>query len=527
MYTSLAQACEPATFSGLDLFGAEIVSVRASLVSNYSASVPSAYRYTFPSTELVNATFCNVTVSYTHPGQNDNVIVEAWLPEKDDWNERFLAVGGGGWVAGRFFLSYAGMNGAIADGYATITTDAGLGSAMDASPWALLSPGNVNLYNLQNLGSTSLNDEAVLGKQFIQSYYGKPPKFSYWNGCSQGGRQGMMLAQRYPDAYDGIAAGAPAIYWTEFFASVQWPQQVMNMAGEYPYSCEIEAINAAAVSACDELDGVKDGIISLPDECLAQFDPFQLVGTHVNCTEAGGTIQISNVAATVTNATWRGTTDADGKKLWHGLNPGSDLTGTDLRSYGQTGVAATDCTSGTCTGAPSILGQQWLELFIARNPGFDFSNLTHAEFDRFFRASGQMYRSMIGTGDADLRDFKNAGGKLVTFHGMNDNIIPPGGTKQYYDAVAEVIPDVHDFYRVFEVPGLGHCFGGASGTPTGLFAQLRRWVEDGAAPDQTAVDVTDLAGATQHRIVCAYPQRAEPVQGCADPAAADCWTCVE
>lgn len=158
MSALLSGACVSATFGVPSVFGARILSLEASLVTNYTASVPAAYRFTQPSTEAHNATFCNVTVAYTHPGQNDNILVEAWLPV-ENWNGRFQAVGGGGWVAGRFFLSYEGMKGAMADGYATVTTDAGLGSAVDAAPWALLSPGNVNLYSLENLASISLNDE--------------------------------------------------------------------------------------------------------------------------------------------------------------------------------------------------------------------------------------------------------------------------------------------------------------------------------------------------------------------------------
>jgi hypothetical protein len=156
MNVSFGDLCVPATF-GLSFPSLEILSLEANLVTNYNASVPEAFRYTSPSVELKNATFCNVTVTYTHPVQQDRIVAEAWLPEK--WNERFMAVGGGGWVAGRFFLSYNAMNGAIADGYATITTDAGLGTAEEPSPWAWTGPGNVNLYNLQNLGSVSLQDE--------------------------------------------------------------------------------------------------------------------------------------------------------------------------------------------------------------------------------------------------------------------------------------------------------------------------------------------------------------------------------
>lgn len=153
----LALSCAPATFGNVSLFGAEILSLQTSFVTNYTISVPASVRFTQPSVEVQNASFCNITVTYTHPGQDDVVNFEAWLPA-EGWNGRLQAVGGGGWVAGRSEPFYSAMGGAIADGYATITTDAGLGNSLDASSWALLSPGNVNLYNLQNLASVSLDD---------------------------------------------------------------------------------------------------------------------------------------------------------------------------------------------------------------------------------------------------------------------------------------------------------------------------------------------------------------------------------
>lgn len=149
--------CVAATFPTPSLLGAEFLTLEASLVSNYNFDIPDGWRYSQPSINVVNATFCNVTVSYTHPGQDDNVFVETWLPV--DWNGRLQAIGGGGWVPGRFVLTYGGMAGAVADGYATVTTDAGLAGAFAPDPWALVSPGNANLYNYQNLGYVSLNDE--------------------------------------------------------------------------------------------------------------------------------------------------------------------------------------------------------------------------------------------------------------------------------------------------------------------------------------------------------------------------------
>jgi hypothetical protein len=156
----LARTCVSATFANISLAGGEVLSVNAQLVTNFSATGDSMFRFTQPTSQLTNATFCNVTVSYTHLGQDDHIGVETWLPV-NKWNNHFQAAGGGGWVAGRFYLSYANMYGALADGYATSTTDAGLHplGSEDASPWALGSPGNVNLYNLNNLASASLNDQ--------------------------------------------------------------------------------------------------------------------------------------------------------------------------------------------------------------------------------------------------------------------------------------------------------------------------------------------------------------------------------
>lgn len=190
------------------------------------------------------------------------------------------------------------------------------------------------------------------------------------------------------------------------------------MMGNYPHGCELDAISTAAISACDGLDGVVDGVITDPDACLDNFDPFQLVGTSINCSETDSQIQISAAAAAVCNATWHGALTADGRQTWHGLSPGADLTGSSPAANGQPGLVATNCSSGTCVGSPNILGLQWLQLFVAKDPDFSFDNLTHAEFDRLVHASKQEFRSIINTDDPDLSAFRNAGGKMVSFHGL-------------------------------------------------------------------------------------------------------------
>ena len=229
-----------------------------------------------------------------------------------------------------------------------------------------------------------------------------------------------MMAQRFPDAYDGIAAGAPAIHWTESVPNIHWPQQVMNELRHYPYGCELDAITAAAVSVCDGLDGVRDGVISNPDDCLKTFSPFSVVGTKIQCAQLNNTeVAISKSAAEIASAAWRGITTADGTSVWHGIAPGADLTGNSPSSYGQPGIAATtNCTASGCVGAPNTIGLQWLQLFVEKNPEKDLSNLTRDEFLELVHASRQQYSSIIGTTDPDLTRFRDAGGKLISFHGL-------------------------------------------------------------------------------------------------------------
>jgi hypothetical protein len=177
------------------------------------------------------------------------------------------------------------MYAAVGEGFAILSSDAGLtqtnGLINVTDPdWSLTSVGNVNLYALQNFASVSLNDGAVIGKSIIQQYYGEPVKYSYFAGCSGGGRQAMMLAQEYPDAYDGIIAGAPAMKWPQFSVADYWRSLIMNQLGEYPYNCEIDAIVAAAISSCDGEDGLIDGVISSPELCTFEECYWNLFQLH-------------------------------------------------------------------------------------------------------------------------------------------------------------------------------------------------------------------------------------------------------
>lgn len=296
-----AFAAGPASCSGNaipppQVFGTKVVDVRALEVRGYE------YKSLIPPPEPIPPIdFCNVTVTYTHPGWEDRVAVYVWLPlEQKDWNGRFLAQGGGGWAAGNEGSPAMG----ILKGYAGAFTDAGHDiwdpAAGGRAEWTLHSPGVPNLPLIYDFSYQALDDMTKISKAVIESFYGKKPKYSYWEGCSTGGRQGMVQAQRFPGNYDGILAMAPAINWVSMVLENFWGQVIMNEMDFHPPVCESTAIYEAAVEACDELDGVKDGIVAAHGLC--EFDPISVVGKNIDCD--GKPHQISRGAAKVMKALW-------------------------------------------------------------------------------------------------------------------------------------------------------------------------------------------------------------------------------
>jgi hypothetical protein len=227
----------------------------------------------------------------------------------------------------------------------------------------------------------------------------------------------LALAQRYPEAFDGIIAGAPGFHFPYIAASMEWPQQLMNELKEYPRPCEMDAITEAATDACDELDGVLDGIISNPAECLKTFNPMDLVGKEIHCWSTGSVMEISKTAGLVVHATWNGISNADGKGVWDGYYPGTNITG---RAGFVPGAAATICNAdGSCTGnSDQTIGKSWFKLFAAKDPSFDISLMTRDDFLRLSQQSYREFASFLATDDTDLSPFRKVGGKLLSWHGL-------------------------------------------------------------------------------------------------------------
>lgn len=505
---SLIDRCNSSSLSGLDVFGAKVLSLDATPIFNHT-SYTAAYQGTNLDGTWSGLNFCNVTVQYTHPGRDDEINVYLVLPFQG-WNQRFLGVGGGGWITGEPPDTLAPLT---QQGYAAATTDGGHSLySTTAADWVMDSPGNVNLNLFQDFASVALSDLAVIGKQVTALFYERQPKKSYWSGCSTGGRQGLMLAQRYPDAFDGIAALAPAINWARFLVAEFWPQQVMNRIGYYPPQCELDAITEAAVKACDGLDGVEDGIISLPGAC--NFDASDVVGLEFDC--EGESMSISSGGAAVANAVWRGAIDSTGKYSWYGLTRGTDLSG------GLVGTTCSNSSASSCVSSPFDIAEEYIKLLVLKDPSADLSNLTDAEFFAIVHKSVQEYTSIIGTDDPDLSAFKAHGGKMITWHGLADQLIFPNGSSNYYERVLHLDPEASDFYRFFEAPGVAHCRGGSGPLPVDTLDDVVKWVEGGEAPETLKALAQD--GSDMIRDVCLYPKQQVYVGG--DPNKPESFRCV-
>jgi hypothetical protein len=433
--------------------------------------------------------FCQVTVTLTHPGAGDEVDVAVWLP-LTGWNGRFQGTGGGGFAAGLFDLTLAP---AVLGGYAAASTDAGVpGFGSDPASWA------TNPELVKNFASRSLHDMAVVGKAVTASFYGREAAYSYWNGCSTGGRQGLMSAQRYPTDYDGILAAAPAINWTKFVVAEQWPQVVMSEADNHPTQCEFEAFTTAAIAACDDVDKVTDGVISSPARC--RYNPYDLVGTTVMC--QGQPTTISHADAAVVAKIWAG------PGVWSGLPKGTPFWG-----------VANTTPDGTA-GLPFAVSDSWIKYFLLKDPDFDTTTLTYAEWYALFAQSQREYGEIIDTSDPNLTAFRAAGGKMLTWHGEADEVIFPAGTTDYWRRVDAATPGhTADFYRLFMAPGVGHCFGGTAPLPTDPLAAVVDWVENGKAPE-----TLPAANATSTRNLCQYPLVSR-YNGTGDPKEASSYRC--
>jgi feruloyl esterase len=427
--------------------------------------------------------FC--AVALTDPDAAGNVIgITAWLPTA--WNGRFEGAGGAGYVCGPLFSELAA---GIQGGYATAATNCGI-TTSDGS-FALTSDGRLNWPLIDDFAYAGIHDMSVAGKAVTTGFYASKPRYSYFNGCSTGGREGLMEAQRYPADYNGIVSGAPAINWTRFIPAEIWPELVMKQSGDYLPACKENAFTAAVVKACDSLDKVTDGIID-PTRC--HWDPMNLVGTSTPC----GTI--TKTDAQVVAKIWEGPVTADGKHLWYGLEPGASFAG----------LAGTATVNGATTPTPFPIAVTWLGTWLQRTSSWNWQTLTYAQFDRLFEQSVSEFADVIATDNPELSRFEQDGGKILIWHGLADQLIFPQGSINYYQRVENAMGGARrtgTFARLFLAPGAQHCASAAGPAPANPLAAVVNWVEHGQPPVSILGTVVNPATGTVtlSRPLCMYP----------------------
>jgi feruloyl esterase len=409
--------------------------------------------------------FCRIAATLK-PSGDSAIRIEVWMPEAG-WNGKLQSVGNGAWAGS---ISYPAMATALAAGYAAASTDTGHeGNNPDFIP--------DHPEKVVDFAYRAVHEMTARSKAIIAAYYGDEPQHSYWNGCSTGGRQAMAEAQRSPADYDGIIAGAPANYVTKLQGSQVWTSAVThkNEAGYIP-PAKYAAIHKAALDQCDALDGVKDGVIEDPGRC--KFDPKVL-----ECKGEDGPSCLTAPQVELARKIYAG------PGFFPGLEPGSEIGWATL--------------SGP---KPMDLAVDIYKYLVFQDPKWDY--LTFNPDTDLARAE-QTISGVMNSVDPNLKPLFAHGGKLLQYHGWADPGIPPRSSVNYYKSVLDGLggkAKVDDSYRLFMVPGMGHC-GGGDGTSTfDMVSALDQWVMQGKAPDQIAASKVVNGATVRTRPLCPYPQ---------------------
>jgi feruloyl esterase len=450
---------------------------------------------------------------------------ELLLPEK--WNGKFVMGGGGGFVGSVMNTSL--MFGSLQAGYATVGTDTGhQGHPLDAS-WA-----HNNLERLVNFGHQAVHRTAVTAKALIKAYYQNDIARSYFTGCSRGGGQGFMEAQRYPEDFDGIVAGAPAFNWVPGLAAIATGvSQAMypdphKMEAAVVGPKEQELIESSYLDMCDEQDGIKDGILNDPRQCT--FDVATLL-----CKGKETDTCLSKEQLAAVRVIYDGPKDSKGKPLFYGFPFGGEtaiggwprwLTGglnfqADLDEF-QGGVDVGDFEAPVSPSAFYGFGNGIMKYFVYNDPDWSYEGY---DFDRLERDSERVAETLNAT-NPDLSAFRKRGGKLIIYTGWSDAAAPGPAIVGYYEDVLEHDQTAAEDVRLFMMPGVEHCFGGPGPSFVNFLMEIDQWVETGKAPEQTtAYWLDEKMQPNGSRPVCAYPKVAK-YDGKGDTRDASSFSCV-
>jgi feruloyl esterase len=461
-FAQTPQSCE-----GLKSLALQDGTVTTAAVVTGSFTPPGA---TNPNATIANLpAFCRVAVTLK-PTADSDIKTEFWLP-MSGWNRKLQSVGNGAWAG---VIPYAAMAQAVTGGYATAGTDTG-----HVGNTASFVPGHPE--RLVDYGYRAVHEMTVAAKAVIRSFYGNAPQYSYWNGCSTGGRQGLMEAQRYPADYDGIIAGAPVNARVHQMIWELWVAQAVHKdEASYIPPAKYKTINDAALAKCDADDGAKDGLLTSPNRC--QFDPSVLqckAGDDVSCLTAPQVAAAKRIYSPAKNP-------RTGKEIFPALQPGSEL--------GWAGLAGPE---------PVREAVEFFQYVVANDPKWDFRTL---DFDRDVTRAEKAASQVIDAVDPNLQPFFARGGKVLMYHGWNDQLVAPLNSVNYYQAVTGATKSAVDSIRLFMMPGMTHCRGGAGPDSFDRMGVIERWVEKGEAPKQIVAEHLTSGVVDRRRPLCPHPQ---------------------
>ncbi|KAI1622082.1 feruloyl esterase-like protein B precursor [Exophiala viscosa] len=452
--------------------------------------------------------YCNVSFAYSHDGRNDQVLLWYWLPAPQNFQNRYLSTGGGGYAINS---GNGSLPGGIIYGAAAGATDGGFGSfSISADEVILLANGTINRDVLYAFGYEAIHEMSIIGKQLTQNFFNmsNTKLYSYYQGCSEGGREGWSQLQRFGDQFDGAVT----------------VEQTMNY---FPSPCELQAIVNATIAACDPMDGETDGVVSRTDLCKLNFNINSTIGKAYYCAAAPATAMPPSPATPVQNGTVTSQGVAVAATIIDGLHNSNGQ-----RAYLSYQPAATfvdaQTTYSSATDSWGLyidsLGGEWVEKFLNLQKGTNLPSLNNVTYDtltQWMILGWQRYEDVLQTTRPDLTPLNNAGGKVIHYHGESDNSIPTASSVRYWESVRSIMypgqsyndsaAALSEWYRLFLVPGAAHC---APNTlqPNGPFPQtnlavLIDWVEKGVVP--TTLNATYLAGQNlgQNAQICAWPLR--------------------
>ncbi len=436
------------------------------------------------------------------------VAFEVNLPDR--WNRRFYMAGNGGLAGDALDTpTNADRTGALAKGFVMARTNTGHDARTEPSGSFILS----NPQKAIDYAYRAVHVTAETAKRIATDYYAKPIRFSYWNSCSNGGRQGLLEAQRFPDDFDGIVANAPWVDQTGFMIGALWNQKVL---AETPVPVSKLALVAeAAMATCDGVDGLKDGLIDDPRKC--RFDPARdvpacQVGTDTaDCLTAAQASAIAKIySGPVSN----------GKAFFPGY-----MVGSEAMVPGPTGAMASTWANAIVPAQPGAkpadfnLADGIMRYLVLDPPTPEYNSLTF-DFDRD-TALVARWSTLADAKDADLSKFRKSGGKLIMTYGWADQILQPLMGVTYYEAIVQTHgTKARDFVRLFMVPGMSHCAGGVGPDRNDAVTAVIDWVEKGKAPEQLVASKVTNGTVVRTRPLCPYPQVARyKGQGSIDDAA--------